>query len=234
MGSVPPATDNGQRTTDTLQNGEPDIMVSTLIGKKLGMSQLFSPEGEATPVTVIQVGPCTITQIKSVENDGYNALQLAFGEKKPQGTTKPLLGHFKRCGKGPFNVIKEVKVDEVEDFELGQEISADIFQVGELVHVMGRSKGKGFAGTIKRWNFSRGPMSHGGMNKRPPGSIGCSAFPSRVIKGRKMPGQMGNRRVSVKGLKIVDVRPEENIILVKGAVPGARNGVVLIIKSGKF
>jgi large subunit ribosomal protein L3 len=110
-------------------------MVSTLIGKKLGMSQLFSPEGEATPVTVIQVGPCTITQIKSVKNDGYNALQLAFGEKKPRGTAKPLLGHFKRCGKGPFDVIKEVKVDEVEHFELGQEISADIFQVGELVHV---------------------------------------------------------------------------------------------------
>jgi large subunit ribosomal protein L3 len=209
-------------------------MVSTLIGKKLGMSQLFSADGEATPVTVIQAGPCTITQIKSVDSDGYNALQLSFGEKKPQGTTKPLLGHFKRCGKGPFNVIKEVKVDDVGDFELGQEISADIFQIGELVHVMGRSKGKGFAGTIKRWNFSRGPISHGGMNKRPPGSIGCSASPSRVIKGRKMPGQMGNRRVTVKGLKIVDVRPEENIILVKGAVPGGRNGVVLIKRSGKF
>jgi large subunit ribosomal protein L3 len=209
-------------------------MVSTLIGKKLGMSQLFSADGEATPVTVIQAGPCTITQIKSVDSDGYNALQLSFGEKKPQGTTKPLLGHFKRCGKGPFNVIKEVKVDDVGDFELGQEISAEIFQIGELVHVMGRSKGKGFAGTIKRWNFSRGPISHGGMNKRPPGSIGCSASPSRVIKGRKMPGQMGNRRVTVKGLKIVDVRPEENIILVKGAVPGGRNGVVLIKRSGKF
>ena len=209
-------------------------MVSTLIGKKLGMSQLFSADGEAMPVTVIQAGPCTITQIKSVDSDGYNALQLSFGEKKPQGTTKPLLGHFKRCGKGPFNVIKEVKVDDVGDFELGQEISAEIFQIGELVHVMGRSKGKGFAGTIKRWNFSRGPISHGGMNKRPPGSIGCSASPSRVIKGRKMPGQMGNRKVTVKGLKIVDVRPEENIILVKGAVPGGRNGVVLIKRSGKF
>jgi large subunit ribosomal protein L3 len=209
-------------------------MVSTLIGKKLGMSQLFSADGEAMPVTVIQAGPCTITQIKSVDSDGYNALQLSFGEKEPQGTTKPLLGHFKRCGKGPFKVIKEVKVDDVGDFELGQEISAEIFQIGELIHVMGRSKGKGFAGTIKRWNFSRGPISHGGMNKRPPGSIGCSASPSRVIKGRKMPGQMGNRKVTVKGLKIVDVRPEENIILVKGAVPGGRNGVVLIKRSGKF
>ncbi len=209
-------------------------MVSALIGKKLGMSQLFSSDGEVTPVTVIQAGPCTITQIKNVESDGYNALQLGFGEKKPQRTVKPLLGHLKRCGKGPFGVFKEVRVDDVAEFELGQEISADIFQVGELVNVMGRSKGKGFAGTIKRWNFSRGPMSHGGMNKRPPGSIGCSASPSRVIKGRKMPGQMGNRRVTVKGLKIVDVRPEENIILLKGAVPGARNGVVVIKRSGKF
>ena len=209
-------------------------MVNALIGKKLGMSQLFSPDGEVTPVTVIQVGPCTVTQIKSVDSDGYNAVQLGFGEKKPQRTKKPLLGHFKKSGKGPFAVLREVRVADVGEFELGQEVSADIFQVGELVHVAGRSKGKGFAGTIKRWNFSRGPMSHGGMNKRPPGSIGCSASPSRVIKGRKMPGQMGNRKVTVKGLMVVDVRPEENIILIRGAVPGGRNGVVFIKKSGKF
>ena len=198
------------------------------------MSQLFTSDGEATPVTVIQAGPCTITQIKNVENDGYNALQLGFGIKKPQRVNKPLLGHLKKAGKGPFAVLREVKVDDVTDFELGQEINADIFQVGELVHVVGKSKGKGFAGTIKRWNFSRGPMSHGGMNKRPPGSIGCSATPSRVVKGKKMPGQMGNQRVTVKGLQVVDVRPEENIILVRGAVPGGKNGVVLIRKSGRF
>ena len=209
-------------------------MVNSLIGKKLGMSQLFSPDGEATSVTVIQAGPCTITQIKSVQSDGYNAVQLGFGERKPQRTNKPLLGHFKKSGKGPFAVVREVRVDDVGEFELGQEVSADIFQVGELVNVVGRSKGKGFAGTIKRWNFSRGPMSHGGMNKRAPGSIGCSATPSRVIKGRKMPGQMGNRRSTVKGLMVVDVRPEENIILIRGAVPGGRNGVVFIKKSGKF
>jgi len=209
-------------------------MVTALIGKKLGMSQLFSSDGEAIPVTVIQVGPCTITQIKSAENDGYSALQLGFGEKKPQRTTKPLLGHFNKSGKGPFAFLREVRVDDTADFELGQEISADIFQVGELVHVVGTSKGKGFAGTIKRWNFSRGPMSHGGMNKRPPGSIGCSASPSRVIKGRKMPGRMGNRRVTFKGIKVVDVRPEQNIILLRGGVPGGRNGVVIIKKSGKF
>jgi large subunit ribosomal protein L3 len=209
-------------------------MVNALIGKKLGMSQLFSPDGEVTPVTVIQVGPCTVTQIKSVASDGYNAVQLGFGEKKPQRTKKPLLGHFKKSGKGPFAVVREVRVDDVGEFELGQEVSADIFQVGELVQVVGRSKGKGFAGTIKRWNFSRGPMSHGGMNKRAPGSVGCSATPARVIKGRKMPGQMGNRRATVKGLMVVDVRPEENIILIRGAVPGGRNGVVFIKKSGKF
>ena len=209
-------------------------MVNALIGKKLGMSQLFSPDGEVTPVTVIQAGPCTVTQIKSVDSDGYNAVQLGFGEKKPQRTNKPSLGHFKKSGRGPFAVLREVRVDYVGEFELGQEVSADIFQVGELVHVVGRSKGKGFAGTIKRWNFSRGPMSHGGMNKRPPGSIGCSASPSRVIKGRKMPGQMGNRMTTVKGLMVVDVRPEENIILIRGAVPGGRNGVVFIKKSGKF
>ena len=209
-------------------------MVNVVIGKKLGMSQLFSPDGEATPVTVIQAGPCTITQIKNVENDGYNAQQLGFGIKKPQRTNKPLLGHLKKAGKGPFAVLREVKVDDVTNFELGQEINAEIFQVGELVHVVGKSKGKGFAGTIKRWNFSRGPMSHGGMNKRAPGSIGCSATPARVIKGRKMPGQMGNQRVTVKGLQVVDVRPEENLILVRGAVPGGRNGMVLIRKSGRF
>ena len=209
-------------------------MVNALIGKKLGMSQLFSSDGEAIPVTVIQVGPCTITQIKSAENDGYSALQLGFGEKKPQRTTKPLLGHFNKSGKGPFAFLREVRVDDTADFELGQEISADVFQVGEVVHVVGTSKGKGFAGTIKRWNFSRGPMSHGGMNKRPPGSIGCSASPSRVIKGRKMPGRMGNRRVTFKGIKVVDVRPEQNIILLRGGVPGGRNGVVIIKKSGKF
>ncbi len=209
-------------------------MVNALIGKKLGMSQLFSPDGEVTPVTVIQVGPCTVTQIKSVASDGYNAVQLGFGEKKPQRTKKPLLGHFKKSGKGPFAVVREVRVDDVGEFELGQEVSADIFQVGELVQVVGKSKGKGFAGTIKRWNFSRGPMSHGGMNKRAPGSIGCSATPARVIKGRKMPGQMGNRRATVKGLMVVDVRPEENIILIRGAVPGGRNGVVFIKKSGRF
>ena len=209
-------------------------MVNALIGKKLGMSQLFSPDGEVTPVTVIQAGPCTVTQIKSVDRDGYNAVQLGFGEKKPQRTKKPSLGHFKKSGKGPFAVLREVRVADVGEFELGQEVSADIFQVGELVHVAGRSKGKGFAGTIKRWNFSRGPMSHGGMNKRAPGSIGCSATPARVVKGRKMPGQMGNRRETVKGLMVVDVRPEENIILIRGAVPGGRNGVVFIKKSGKF
>jgi large subunit ribosomal protein L3 len=205
-------------------------MVSGLIGKKVGMTQLFGADGKVTPTTVIQAGPCVITQIKTVERDGYNAVQLGFGEKRPQRCTKAVLGHLSKCGKGPFAILREVRVADATDLELGQEISADIFQVGESVHVVGTSKGKGFAGTIKRWNFSRGPMTHGGMNKRPPGSIGCSASPSRVIKGRKMPGQMGNRRVTVKGLKVVDVRPEENLLLIEGAVPGGPNGTVVIKK----
>jgi large subunit ribosomal protein L3 len=209
-------------------------MVNALIGKKLGMSQLFSSSGEVTAVTVVQAGPCTIADIKTMERDGYSALQLGFGDKKPRRATKPLLGHCKKCGKGPFAVLSEVKVSEVKDFQLGQELRADIFQVGELVQVMGTSKGKGFAGTIKRWNFTRGPMSHGGMNKRPPGSIGSSAWPSRVVKGKKLPGHMGNRRVTVKNLRVVDVRPEQNLIFLRGAVPGGRNGILMIRKSGSF
>jgi len=163
-------------------------MVNALIGKKLGMSRLFSSEGEVTPVTVLQVGPCTITQIKTLARDGYNALQFGFGHRKPKATTKAVLGHLKKSGKGPFKCLREVKVAEVKDFELGQELGADIFQVGEIIHVTGTSKGKGFAGTVKRWRFTRGPMSHGSMNKRPPGSIGSSAWPSRVVPGRSCRG----------------------------------------------
>lgn len=209
-------------------------MANALIGKKLGMSQIFASDGEVIPVTVVQAGPCTVTQIKTVERDGYNALQLGFEEQKPRRSNKPLLGHFQKCGQGPFRILREIKVSEVNDFQLGQEINADIFQVGELLQVTGTSKGKGFAGTIKRWNFSRGPMSHGGMNKRPPGSIGAAAFPARVIKGKKMPGRMGNRQVTVKNLKVVEVRPGQNLLFLKGPVPGGSNGILLLRKSGKF
>jgi large subunit ribosomal protein L3 len=180
------------------------------------------------------VGPCTITQIKTIERDGYNALQLGFGPRKPKATTKPVLGHLKKSGKGPFACLREVEVSEVKEFELGQELGADIFQAGELIHVTGTSKGKGFAGTVKRWKFSRGPMSHGSMNKRPPGSIGSSAWPSRVVPGKKLPGHMGNRRVTMKNLKVVDVRPDQNVILIQGAVPGGRNGILMIRRSGRF
>jgi large subunit ribosomal protein L3 len=209
-------------------------MVNALIGKKLGMSRVFSSEGEVTPVTVVLVGPCTVTQIKTAERDGYNALQVGFGPSKPKATSKPVLGHLKKSGKGPFACLREVKVPEVKEFELGQEFGAGIFQVGELVHVTGTSKGKGFAGTVKRWKFSRGPMGHGSMNKRAPGSIGSSAWPSRVVPGRKLPGHMGNRRVTMKNLKVVDVRPDQNVILIQGAVPGGRNGILMIRRSGRF
>ncbi len=208
-------------------------MIKAIIGRKLGMTQVFGPDGEAIPVTVVQAGPCFVTQIKKQEKDGYNALQLGFGEQKPQRVNKPLMGHFQRCGKGPFKTLKEVRVENTDEFDLGQEIKADIFQVGERVDVIGTSKGCGFAGTVKRWGFHRGPVTHGSKNTRPPGSIGCSAFPSRVVKGKKMPGHMGNKRVTVKSLQIVDVRPEQNLLLIKGAVAGAPNSLVLIRKTNK-
>jgi large subunit ribosomal protein L3 len=204
-------------------------MVNALIGKKLGMSQLFSPDGEVTPVTVIQAGPCTVTQIKSVDSDGYNAVQLGFGERKPERTQKPLLGHFKKSGKGPFAVVREVKVDDVGEFELGQEVNADIFQVGELVQVVGRSKGKGFAGTIKRWNFKGQDATHGNsLSHRVPGSIGQNQTPGRVFKGKKMAGHMGNRKTTVQSLEVVRVDAERNLLLVKGAVPGAAGNDVIV------
>ena len=208
-------------------------MIKTIIGRKLGMTQVFGEEGEAIPVTVLEAGPCFITQVKTVENDGYNALQLGYGIQKPKRVNKPLTGHFAKSGKGPFRILREVRVDSTDGFDLGQEIKVDIFQVGERVDVIGTSKGRGFAGTIKRWGFHRGPVSHGSKNTRPPGSIGCSAWPSRVIKGKKLPGHMGNRRVTVKSLQVVDVRPEQNLLLVKGAVAGAPNSFVIIRKTNK-
>jgi len=208
-------------------------MVKTIIGRKLGMTQIFSEDGLAIPVTVLEAGPCFVTQIKSNETDGYTALQLGFGSKKAKRTNKALMGHFNRSGKGPFRVIKEVRIDNIKEFDLGQEIKVDIFQVGEKVDVVGTSKGKGFAGTIKRWGFKRGPITHGSKNARPPGSIGCSAWPSRVIKGKKLPGHLGNQRVTVKNLKVVDVRPDENLMVVKGAVAGPPNSFIYIKKSDR-
>lgn len=208
-------------------------MIKALIGRKLEMTQVFAEDGTAVPVTVVQAGPCTITQIKTTEHDGYAALQLGYGTPKPKNVTRPLKGHMEKAGKGYFSILKEVRVSETEGYELGQELLVDSFEIGEFVDVIGKSKGKGFAGPIKRWGFQRGPAGHGSKNIREPGSTGNATFPGRVIKGKKMAGQKGDRRITTLNLKIVDVRPEENILLVRGAVPGAKNSIVFIRKTNR-
>jgi large subunit ribosomal protein L3 len=201
-----------------------------ILGKKLGMTGVFTSEGKYVPATVIEAGPCVVTQIKSRETDGYDALQLGFGGKRTSRVNKPLQGHFKKSGDQCFRFLKEFSVENPADFNIGQELTVEMFKVGELVDVVGTSKGRGFSGVIKRHGFHRGPMTHGSRNVRRPGSIGCSAWPAKVIKGKKMPGQYGNDRKTIRNLEIVDIRFDDNLILVKGAVPGAESGLVSVNK----
>jgi large subunit ribosomal protein L3 len=210
------------------------MMTKGLIGKKLGMTQIFSDEGVAVPVTVIEVEPSVVIQKKTKEKDGYNAVQLAYGRIKQRNVTKALQGHFKKADKGLFRVIREFKMDPA-DCEPGQEFNAAIFAPGDYVDVVGTTKGKGFAGVIKRHGFGGGRDTHGSMFHRAPGSIGASADPSRVFKGTKLPGHMGSERKTAQNLLVWAVRPEMNVIMVRGAVPGSKNGFVLIkaaIKKG--
>lgn len=198
-----------------------------IIGKKLGMSQVFDGR-ELIPVTVIQAGPCKVVQMKTVEKDGYEAVQLSFEEEKKQGrVTKAAAGHFKKSGMAPHRHLREFRMS---GYEQGQDVKVDIFQKGELITVSGVSKGKGFAGVMKRHNFAGGPGGHGSMFNRRPGSIGASAYPSRVWPGKKLPGHMGTATVTVKNLKVIEVRPDQNLLFVRGAVPGGDNGLVLITK----
>jgi large subunit ribosomal protein L3 len=194
------------------------------------MTGFFTPEGRYLPVTVIEAGPCVVTQIKTRATDGYDALQLGFAEKRKSRVNKPLQGHFKKSGEQCFRYVREFTVDDPAAYNLGQEITVDMFKVGDRVDVVGTTKGRGFAGVIKRYGFHRGPMTHGSRNVRRPGSIGCSAWPAKVIKGKKMPGQYGNDRKTIRNLEIIDIRPEDNVILVKGAVPGAQSGVMAVNK----
>jgi len=205
-------------------------MCNGLIGKKLGMTGLFTSEGKYTPVTAIQVGPCVVTQIKTVATDGYNALQIGFGEKKKTRVNKALEGHLKKSSETRFAFLREVSVNDPSDYGLGQIINIDIFNIGETIDVTGTTKGRGFSGVIKRHGFHGGKKTHGSHSHRIPGSIGCSAWPSKVAKGKKMPGKYGNSRKTIRNLEIVDIRPEENLILIKGAIPGSRNGIVEIKK----
>jgi large subunit ribosomal protein L3 len=209
-------------------------MVKGILGKKLGMTQVFAVDGKRIPVTVVEAGPCVVLQKKTVETDGYNALQLGFGAKKAHRTNKPAMGHFKKAGKGAFAHMREIRTEGPADQNVGDAITCEaVFAAGDMVDVTGTSKGKGFQGVIKRWNFSGGRSSHGSMFHRRPGSIGCSAWPSKVFKGKKMAGQMGNERVTTQGLQVVEVRPESNLILVKGAIPGPKNGLVIIQKGAR-
>lgn len=206
------------------------IMTLGLIGRKIGMTQIFSEEGEAIPVTVIQAGPCTVVAKKTLEKHGYTALQVGFGRQKESRLILPLRGQFKKAGVEPCNILRELRVDDNAAFEIGQKITVELFSVGEKIAVTGRSKGRGFAGVVKRWGFRGGRETHGSMFHRAPGSIGSSAYPSRVFKGRKLPGHYGDANVTVRNVKVVDVRPEEALILVKGSIPGSRRGMVLLKK----
>jgi large subunit ribosomal protein L3 len=205
------------------------------IGKKIGMTQFYNTEGSVIPVTVIQTGPCVVVQKKERATDGYNAIQVGFGSKKNQRVNKPEQGHMAKAGKGAFEVLKEFRLEDVSQFQVGQEIkAADLFKAGDRIDVAGRSKGHGFAGVIKRWSFGGFPGSHGTHEYfRHGGSIGNRSFPGRVRKGKKMAGHWGDEQVSVQNLEIVDIRPENNLMLVKGAVPGARRGIVLVRRAVK-
>jgi large subunit ribosomal protein L3 len=200
-----------------------------LLGRKLGMTQVFDPEdGHVERVTVIEAGPCFVTAIRRADRDGYDAVQLAFGEVREKSMNKPRLGHLKKAGVGSLKHLREFRGEPTE-LEIGAEVKVDsVFEKGQHVKVSGVSKGKGFQGTIKRHNFHRGPVSHGSHNVRAPGSIGASADPARVFKGIRGPGQMGNKRVTQRGLEVVDVRPDQNLLLVRGSVPGPKGTVVEI------
>ncbi len=206
------------------------MKIEGLIGKKLGMMQYFDETGMVHPVTVIEAGPCYVVQMKSAEKDGCDAVQLAYAPQKLQRINKPMAGHFKKAGVGAYKYIKQFKISDPANFNLGQEISAHMFKAGEFVHITGNSKGKGFQGVMKRHNFKGGKDAHGSTVHRSPGSIGSSAFPSRVIKNKKMPGRMGNAQITIKNLRILDIRPDQNLILIKGSIPGHKNSLVYIKK----
>ena len=194
------------------------------------MTGVFTPNGRYIPVTVIEAGPCVVTQVKTAAKEGYDALQVGFGTRKPKRITKPLKGHFEKSGGGGHAHLREFDVDDPAQYKPGQVIDLGVFEVGEKVDVSGTTKGRGFSGVMKRHGFSGGRQTHGSKSKRIPGSIGCSAWPAKVIKGKKMPGHYGNAYQTVANLEIVDIRPDENLILLKGAVPGAKSGLVEIKK----
>lgn len=208
-------------------------MKKAILGTKIGMTQIFDEDGKVIPVTVVLAGPCTVVQKKTVDTDGYEAVQVGYGEVKDNKVNKPLKGHFAKADTANKKYLREFRLEDVSALNVGDEIKADIFEAGEKVDVTGISKGKGFAGPMKRWGLHRGPMSHGSGYHRGSGSMGACSDPGRVMKGKKLPGHMGVDRVTVQNLEVVKVNAEENIILVKGAVPGAKGGLITIKNSVK-
>jgi len=208
-------------------------MKKGIIGKKLGMTQIFLEDGTKVPVTVVQAGPCYVVQKKTADNDGYTAVQIGFDAVAAATVTKPLLGHCTKAGQGVFRYLREFKLDNGAELNVGDALTVEQFAAGDYVDVTGTSIGKGFQGVIKRWNFKGGRSSHGSRFHRAPGSIGASATPSHVFKNKKMPGQLGNERVTVQRLQIVRIDAADNLLLIKGAIPGHRNNVVLIKQSIK-
>jgi large subunit ribosomal protein L3 len=209
-------------------------MISGLIGKKVGMTQIIQDDGTVVPVTVVQAGPCVVVQKKTVDKDGYEAVQLGFVEFiKPKRVTKGMTGHFKKAGAAPVRVLREMRVEGEDSPKAGDKVLCDIFTAQERVHVIGTSKGRGFAGLIKRHHFRGGRASHGSMFHRAPGSIGASAFPSRVIKGMRMAGHLGNSRVTVRNIRVERVDQENNLLYLRGAVPGPAGGYLVLEKSGR-
>lgn len=204
-----------------------------ILGRKIGMTQVFTAEGVMVPVTVVEAGPMVVTQLKTTENDGYQAVQVGFGEAKEKSLNKPQKGHFAKAGVGLKKFVREFRTDDVANFSLAQEINVTLFEAGEKIDVTGTSKGKGFQGPIKRHNQSRGPMSHGSRYHRGPGSMGAASDPSRVFKGKKLAGHMGAETVTIQNLEVVRVDAEKNLILIKGAIPGPKKGLVVVKKAIK-
>ena len=207
--------------------------MKAILGEKIGMTQIFAEDGRVVPVTVVKAGPCVIVQKKTVETDGYNAVQLGFGTIKEKNVNKPKTGHFAKVKAAPARYLREFRTDEAAELEAGAEVKVDVFEAGEKVDVSGISKGKGFLGVIARWGQHRGPMSHGSRYHRRPGSMGACASPAKVMKGKRLPGRGGFDKVTVQNLEVVKVDTDKNLLLIKGAVPGAKGGLVTIKKSVK-
>ena len=206
-------------------------MAIGLLGNKIGMTQIFDESGNIIPVTILKVGPCVITQIKTKAKDGYNSIQIGYGNVSSKTLTQPELGHLQKSNIQPLPYLKEFKVNETDEFKIGQVLNVDSFSPGQLINIRGKSIGKGFSGLQKRHNFARGPMTHGSKNHRAPGSIGMGTTPGRVLPGKKMSGQLGNKITTIKKLKIIQINTEENILVIKGSVPGKPGNLLSIVTS---